>query len=140
MSPTIAAPKPGRWCAAALLIAETGRYLMQRRDAFTWINFPDHWACFGGMVEPGESPEAAVRREICEELGYGVRVVELFTEYRLVMLFPEPRLERLTFFVVPIREAEIGAMVLHEGSDLRLFRPEELAVEPRTAPGILRLC
>jgi 8-oxo-dGTP diphosphatase len=134
MTPTIAAPKPGRWCAVALLIAETGRYLMQRRDTFPWINFPDHWACFGGMVEPGESPEAAVRREISEELGYEAREVELFTEQRLVLPFPEPRIERLTFFSISIREAEVEAMVLNEGSDLRLFRPEELAVEPRAVP------
>jgi 8-oxo-dGTP pyrophosphatase MutT (NUDIX family) len=131
VTPTIAAPKPGRWCAAALLVAETGRYLMQRRDDFAWINFPDHWACFGGMVEPGESPEAAVRREILEELGYRAREVELFTEHRLVLPFPDPRLERLTFFSIPIREVEVDAMILKEGADLRLFRPEELAAEPR---------
>jgi 8-oxo-dGTP pyrophosphatase MutT (NUDIX family) len=134
MTPTIAAPKPGRWCAAALLVAETGRFLMERRDAFEWINFPDHWACFGGMVEPGETAEAAVRREVCEELGYQAREVELFTEYRLVLPFPEPRLERLTFFSIPIREAEVGAMILNEGADLRLFHPEELAAEPRAVP------
>jgi 8-oxo-dGTP pyrophosphatase MutT (NUDIX family) len=134
MTPTIANPKPGRWCAAALLVAETGRYLMQRRDAFDWINFPDHWACFGGMVEPGESPEAAVRREIYEELGYRAGAVELFTEYRLVMPFPAPRLERLTFFRISIREAEVPMLALNEGADLRLFHPEELAAEARAVP------
>src|SRR6266436_5009420 len=38
--PTIIDAKPGRWCAAALLVAETGRYLTQKRDAFDWIDFP----------------------------------------------------------------------------------------------------
>jgi len=86
------------------------------------------------MVEPGESPEAAVRREIDEELGYRAREVDLFTEYRLVMPFPEPRLERLTFFWIPIREAEVRNLALNEGADLRLFRPEELAAEARAVP------
>ena len=86
------------------------------------------------MVEPGESPEAAIRREICEEWGYRAREVELFTEYRLVMPFPEPRLERLTFFAIPICEAEVRNFVLNEGADLRLFRPEELSAEARAAP------
>jgi 8-oxo-dGTP diphosphatase len=134
MTPTIIDPKPGRWCAAALLVGETGRYLMQRRDAFDWISFPDHWACFGGMVEPGEAPEVAIRREICEELGYRASKVELFTECRLVMPFPEPRLERLTVFAIPICEAEVGNFVLNEGADLRLFQPEELAAEARAVP------
>jgi len=134
MTPTIIAPKPGRWCAAALLVWETGRYLMQRRDAFDWISFPDHWAGFGGMVEPGKAPEVAIRREICEELGYRASKVELFTECLLVMPFLELRLERLTFFAIAICEAEVRNLVLNEGADLRLFQPEELAAEARAVP------
>jgi hypothetical protein len=73
-------------------------------------------------------------------LSYEARITELFTEYRLVLPFPEPRLERLTFFSVPICEAEVAAMVLNEGADLRLFRPEELVAEPRAVPSDLAAC
>jgi hypothetical protein len=50
------------------------------------------------------------------------------------MPFPEPRLERLTFFAIPICEAEVGNFVLNEGADLRLFQREELAAEARAVP------
>jgi 8-oxo-dGTP pyrophosphatase MutT (NUDIX family) len=89
--------KPGRRCAVALLAAETGRYLMQQRDDFAWIQFPGHWGCFGGTVEPGEMPDAALRRELREELGYEARSLALFTEFQMVLPFPEPRRERWSF-------------------------------------------
>ena len=104
--------RPGRRCAAALLVTERGHYLMQHRDAFAWIDFPDHWACFGGNVEPGENAEAAMRREVLEELAYAVGSATLFTEHRVLLPFPEPRLERVSFFVAPIREDEVPGMVL----------------------------
>ena len=104
------------------------------RRRSTGSTSPDHWASLGGIVEPSESPEAVIRREICEELGYRASEVELFTEYRLVMPFPEPRIERLTFFAIPIYEAEVGNFVLNEGADLRFFEPEKLAAEARAVP------
>ena len=48
--------------------------LIQRRDVPVWV-LP------GGGVEPGESPEAAVTREILEETGLTVKVVRLVGEY-----------------------------------------------------------
>ena len=57
----------GRWCAAALLVCD-GRYLMQLRDDKPGILLPDHWALFGGTVDPGEDAAAAMRRELVEEL------------------------------------------------------------------------
>jgi hypothetical protein len=40
MTPTIIDLKPGRWCATALLVGETGRYLIQRRDGVRLDQLP----------------------------------------------------------------------------------------------------
>jgi 8-oxo-dGTP diphosphatase len=58
------------WVVAAALVDADGRVLVQQRPpgkpmAGLW-EFP------GGKVEPGETPEAALARELTEELGIGV--------------------------------------------------------------------
>jgi 8-oxo-dGTP diphosphatase len=49
-----------------------GCVLMSRRRPDQ--SFAHHWEFPGGKVEPGETPEHALRREIEEELGCTVRV------------------------------------------------------------------
>jgi 8-oxo-dGTP pyrophosphatase MutT (NUDIX family) len=132
MSPTIA-----RWCAAALMATEDGRYLMQLRDDKPGIIIPNHWGCFGGTVDAGEDGAAAIRRELQEELEFRAGDVTFFTELTILLPFAEPRgprHDRMGFFLVPIEAAEVRRMVQHEGADRRLFRPEALAAEPRVAP------
>ena len=52
----------------AVLLAN-GRYVMQLRDNRPGISDPGVWALFGGRIDPGETPRAALVREIQEELG-----------------------------------------------------------------------
>jgi 8-oxo-dGTP diphosphatase len=52
----------------AVLLAG-GRYVMQLRDDRPGIPDPGVWALFGGGIEKGEAPRAALVREIEEELG-----------------------------------------------------------------------
>jgi 8-oxo-dGTP pyrophosphatase MutT (NUDIX family) len=127
-------PIIARWCAAAIMPTRDGRYLMQLRDPIPGILLPDHWALFGGSIDPGESAEAAMRRELVEELEYRAREVTFFTEMLIGLPFVPPRTDRMSFFVVPIEAAEVATMVQHEGADRRLFTPEALAAEPRVAP------
>ncbi len=131
MSPS---PVIARWCAAAIMPTPDGRYLMQLRDPIPHILLPDHWALFGGSIDPGESAEAAMRRELVEELEYHAREVRFFTELLIGLPFTPPHTDRMSFFVVPIEAAEVATMVQHEGADRRLFTPEALAAEPRVAP------
>jgi 8-oxo-dGTP diphosphatase len=57
---------------AALL--DTGRLLAARRSAPPELS--GRWELPGGKVEPGETPEAALARELREELGVEVEVGE----------------------------------------------------------------
>lgn len=75
-----AAPASGRVDAALVLLYDRQRrYLLQHRTSDAWI-MPDHWAFFGGAIEPGETPEAAVRREALEELGHALHAPRLVQE------------------------------------------------------------
>lgn len=57
-----------RYCCAILETAD-GRLLLELRPP-TAARAAGRITCFGGTREPGESPEACIRRELCEELGW----------------------------------------------------------------------
>ena len=61
-----------RKLVVAALVREEGRILMSRRRADQAM--PNLWEFPGGKVEPGEHPEAALVRELREELGCGITV------------------------------------------------------------------
>src|SRR5881227_834677 len=64
---------PDRYIAVAVLVTETQRYLMKRRDDVPWIAFPDQWSFFGGGIEPGETPEWAAISRIARGAGLAAR-------------------------------------------------------------------
>ncbi|HMB04079.1 MAG TPA: (deoxy)nucleoside triphosphate pyrophosphohydrolase [Isosphaeraceae bacterium] len=75
------------------LIGRAGRYLIRRRPPGSV--YAGYWEFPGGKCEPGESPDAAARRECREEIGIDVRVgsVRRVVEYR----YPHGRVE-MSFF------------------------------------------
>ncbi len=65
------------------LIVRDGRIFLARRASTKKI-FPNRYEVPGGHVEPGETPQAALKREMREEFGIDVRVgspVDSFTCY-----------------------------------------------------------
>jgi len=62
---------PRREVVAAVIV-QRGAVLVAQRDAKS--RFPGLWEFPGGKVEPGETREAALRREIREELGVDVSI------------------------------------------------------------------
>lgn len=123
--------RPG---AAALLYTRDGRYLMQHRDRSPGARFPDWWCCFGGGIEEGESAEAAMRRELREEIGYEARSLQLFTELSVWLPFAAPYLERILYFAVPIRATDVARLRQREGAAMALRRPAELAADAKIVP------
>jgi 8-oxo-dGTP diphosphatase len=71
----VAEPKRQRLLVVAALIERQGRVLLSQRRADQ--SLPLTWEFPGGKVEAGESPQAALAREISEELGCEARVGEL---------------------------------------------------------------
>jgi len=117
----------------ALLVCN-GRYLMQLRDDKPAILLPNHWALFGGTVDDGEDAAAALRRELVEELELRPRTVVPFTEMTVALPLVPPRLDRMSFFTVPVNEEDLAATIQHEGAAKRLFDPAALARQKRVAP------
>lgn len=56
-----------RPAARALVLDPDDRVLLVR-FSFPWVDYPV-WAPPGGGLEPGESPEEGIRRELAEEVG-----------------------------------------------------------------------
>lgn len=60
----------------AVILDERQRAFIQRRSAHRRL-FPNTWDIVGGHVEPGETPEEALSREVAEETGWQLREIVL---------------------------------------------------------------
>jgi|GEM_PF-845718 len=130
----------GEWpiVAGALLVDPAGRVLLQHRDANAPTS-PNTWATPGGHIEPPETPEEAIRRELLEELG--LRISEPLTLFRHIMIYREPdgsfhfvEADNARADAVPLREvyifygpttALLQDMILTEGDALAFLAPHE---------------
>jgi len=61
-------------CAGALILDDDGRIFVQRRSPDRKL-FPNCWDIVGGHVEPGESIDDTLLREVEEETGWRISVV-----------------------------------------------------------------
>jgi 8-oxo-dGTP pyrophosphatase MutT (NUDIX family) len=107
----------------AVLLAN-GRYVMQLRDDRPGISDPGVWALFGGRIEPGETPRAALVREIQEELGVHLSDCGFIERLKCDIDGPAVRRSYWAF------EADItplwGRHQLTEGQSVDCFSFEEL--------------
>ena len=69
-TPSVSTAPNVLFVVAAALVDPAGRVLVQQRPAGKQM--AGLWEFPGGKVEPGETPEAALVRELAEELGIGV--------------------------------------------------------------------
>jgi 8-oxo-dGTP pyrophosphatase MutT (NUDIX family) len=118
--------------AVALIVDQESRYLVQLRDAKPTIFFPEHWGCFGGALEPRETNERALAREIDEELGLDLRhcAVRHFTTFTFDFGFAGGSVIHRAFYEVKTDAASLANLTLREGREKRLFPgPDLLAMQ-----------
>ncbi|MFM8260173.1 MAG: NUDIX hydrolase [Vulcanococcus sp.] len=105
---------------ALAMLHRQGSWLMQLRDEIPTIVAPGCWGLFGGHLDPCETPEQALRRELMEEISWQPPALEL----ELVMVHHIHRRTAHVFraqLSVPLEQLQ-----LLEGQDLALVSPEEL--------------
>lgn len=100
------------------IIERDGLVLATKRSAA--MSMPNKWEFPGGKIDPGETAEECLRRELYEELGIGARIGPSLPtsthQYPTFTITLHP-------FVCTIEEGEI---VLHEHAALLWLQPSEL--------------
>ena len=103
----------------AAIIRRDNKILITQRHGH--VHLPGLWEFPGGKVEPQESFEAALLREIREELGVSISVGEVF--FSIEHDYPTKSV-RLHFFNCSIIQGEPQAL---DVADLRWVSPDELS-------------
>jgi 8-oxo-dGTP diphosphatase len=107
---------------AIALLYQNNQFLLQLRDDNPAIVYPGHWAFCGGHLEPGESADAAVRRELMEEIAHVPAELTLFE--RSVTEGPEQTMIR-NFYHGPLT-VPLASLAVNEGQELGLASLAEI--------------
>ena len=102
---------------AAIIRDAQNRIFATQRGGGDW---KDWWEFPGGKIEPGETPEAALRREIREELDTEITVGELL--HTVEWDYPKFHLTMHCFLCT----VERGSLTLLEHEAARWLAPDEL--------------
>lgn len=110
--------------AAMLFVNAAGEVLMQLRDDKPEIRYPGHWGVIGGQVEAGESFEAALVREVREEVE-----LELAADgFEYWETYTSPGWEVAMF--VGRLDVPAASLILNEGQRVEFMSPQVAMMEP----------
>jgi 8-oxo-dGTP diphosphatase len=113
---------------AIAILHQNDQFLMQLRDDDPNIFYAGHWGFFGGHLEPGESPDAGIRRELQEEIGHVPEPLELWLRHEDE--------EVIRFFYQAELTVPISTLELNEGQDIGLCGLEEIQKGIKYSPRI----
>ncbi len=102
----------------AAVIIENGRILATQRHEHDSTG--GKWEFPGGKIEPGETPEACLQRELREELDVDAEIGELFME--TTHAYPSKTVELLVYHAA----IRAGTIMLHAHQAYRWMRADEL--------------
>ena len=100
------------------ILVRNGQIMISRRPAGAHLGMK--WEFPGGKIEPGETPEAALRRELREETGAEAEAVRIYDAK--LWAYPEKTV-LLLFYVARLLSGEPRPL---EGQALAWVRPDEL--------------
>ena len=100
-----------------IFVNEQRQVLLFLRDDFPHIPYPNTWDVPGGHVEPGETPDECIVREMKEEMGLDLKGFVLFC----VKEFSD----RVEYTFWKTADLNIADISLQEGQRLRWFSEEE---------------
>lgn len=103
---------------ALAILQQDGNFLMQLRDDLPHIAYPGHWSLFGGHLDPGETPEYALKRELIEEIGYKV------PDSLKIGCYSDENVTRHIFYA-PLTIA-LTELNLQEGQDMALLTLKDI--------------
>jgi 8-oxo-dGTP diphosphatase len=112
-----AAPLPFLYVVAAALVDSDGRILVQQRPEGTPM--AGLWEFPGGKLEQGETPEAALIRELHEELGIEVEQACLAP----ACFASEPLGQRHLLLLLYVCRKWRGTPIAHHASAMKWVRP-----------------
>ncbi|KAB2939007.1 MAG: NUDIX domain-containing protein [Hyphomicrobium sp.] len=120
--------------SAAIITTEDGGLLLQHRDDIPGIWFPNYWGLFGGAIDEGEDPGAALVRELEEELGFRPREVAYFTQVCFDLRRWNLGIRLRYIFTVASTREELSTVKLNEGQAAKLFSKEDVFSVRRLTP------
>ncbi len=113
----------------AILVNSRGQILLQQREDKPELLYPGCWSTFGGAVEPDETPDEAVRRELLEEIELSPALTLWQTfEHEYVYLGRPTIVEQFMYYGAIALEAD--RIALHEGQALGFFSRSDLHALP----------
>jgi len=127
-------PLDARDAAAAIIVVDGRRYLMQHRDDRADIYYPGYWGLFGGAIDDSEEPLLTLRREIKEELSLDVGDARYFTRFDFDMSSVGRRWLYRVFYVIDMEFRQLSTLRLGEGKAMKVFEPEALLGREKVVP------
>lgn len=119
MTPFVYMSHPKKHIQVACAIIECGGLVLAARRSAA-MSLPLKWEFPGGKIDPGETPEECLKRELMEEMGICIRIGK-----RLPACTHHYRSFSITLH--PFRcEIESGDIVLHEHAAISWLPPDKL--------------